>query len=243
MVDVYYIAISTYLCALEYLYSLLSKKEKIQSQKFFTVNLSNKYIVTRAILRSILAKHLKIVPQDIEFVKNSYGKPFVRGVKIEFNMSHSHDFACYAIGADFSIGIDIEFYNKEKNIFNIAESVFNANELEFFLDLPSIERQEFFFTTWTKKEAVIKAMGLGLAYPMEQVDTILEKRVGYIGLSGDRYYLHALNSNNQYKAYLAVKNKSDILVNQQQLEVLCGKGQFFSQGVSSPLSINSYMAF
>ena len=60
-------------------------------------------------------------------------------------------------------------------------------------------------------------MGLGLAYPMEQVDTILEKRAGYIGLSGDRYYLHALNSNNQYKAYLAVKNKSDILVNQQQL--------------------------
>lgn len=214
-VDVYCITISSYFNSLKFLYSLLSTQEKIQSKKFFTINLSNRYIVTRAVLRSILAEYLGTRPQDIEFVKNSYGKPFVKGANIEFNMSHSYNSAYYAITFDFSVGVDVEFYNKGKNIFNIAKNVFSTDELEFFLNLPDLKRQEFFFNVWTKKEAVIKAMGLGLSYPMEKVNTMLNKKKGYIDLSEDRYYLHTLNSSNDYKAHLVAKNKEDIVINQQ----------------------------
>jgi 4'-phosphopantetheinyl transferase len=210
-VNVYYITISSYLNALEALYSLLSTQEKIQSKKFFTINLSNRYIVTRAVLRSILAEHLGTMSQDIEFVRNSYGKPFVKGVDIEFNMSHSYDAAYYAVASDFSVGIDVELYNEDKNIFDIAKSVFSADELARFLSLPDLKRKDFFFNAWTKKEAAIKAMGLGLAYPMEKVNTMQEKREGHMDLSGDKYYLHALNSNSNYKAHLVVKNKVDIV--------------------------------
>jgi 4'-phosphopantetheinyl transferase len=172
-------------------------------------------VVTRAVLRSILAKYLGTEPQHIEFTRNSYGKPFVKGANIEFNMSHSYNSAYYAITSDFSVGIDVEFYNKEKNIFNIAKSVFSNDELNFFLNLPTLQRQEFFFNAWTKKEAVIKAMGLGLAYPMEKVDTILEKRKGHIELSKDKYYLHALDTSRDYKAHLVAKNERDIVIDQQ----------------------------
>lgn len=213
-VDVYYIMTSTYLSASDFLYSFLSKEEKTQSQKFFTSDLGNKYIITRAVLRAILSKYLKISPQEIVFTTNGYGKPFVQGSNIEFNMSHSRDCVYYAIAYGFAVGIDVEFYDREKNIFNLIKGVFSSNELEFFLNLPDFALQDFFFTTWTKKEATIKAMGLGLAYPMEQVDTILESRIGYIPLSESRYYLHALKTNDQYKAHLVVQNRRDTLVNQ-----------------------------
>lgn len=218
-VNVYSIAISHYLNSLKWLYSLLSAKEKAQSKKFFTVDLTNRYIITRAVLRNILAKHLGTLPQDLEFVRNSYGKPFVRGVDLEFNMSHSRDSAYYTVAVDFSVGIDVEFYNRKKDIFNIAQNVFSSHELDFFLNLSKLKRQDFFFNTWTKKEAVIKAMGLGLAYPMEKVDTMLEKNSQYVNISGDRYYLHNLNSSDDYKSHLAVKNNSDIVVNQELLLV------------------------
>lgn len=227
-VNVYCITINSYFNSLKFLYSLLSTQEKIQSEKFFTINLSNRYIVTRAVLRSILAEYLGTIPQDIEFIRNSYGKPFVRGANIEFNMSHSYNSAYYAITSDFSVGIDVEFYNKGKNIFNIAKSVFSIDELEFFLNLSDLKRQEFFFNVWTKKEAVIKAMGLGLAYPMEKVNTMLDKKKGYIGLSEDRYYLHTLNSSNAYKAHLVVKNKEDIVINQHCFQHNFSKKRVFS---------------
>lgn len=202
---------------LEPLYALLSTREKKQSKKFFTANLRNRYIVARALLRSILAKHLGTLPQEIEFVRNRYGKPFVSGVKnIEFNMSHSYDYVCYAITSGMSVGLDIEFYNKEKNIFNIAQSVFTNQELSLFLSLSNFERQDLFFNIWTKKEAIIKALGLGLAYPMEKVNTIENKNKSYVSLSTERYYLHSLNNiNSGYKAHLAVKDESDIIINNQ----------------------------
>jgi hypothetical protein len=58
-------------------------------------------------------------------------------------------------------------------------------------------------------------MGLGLAYPMEKVDTILEKRKGHIELSKDKYYLHALDTSRDYKAHLVAKNERDIVIDQQ----------------------------
>jgi len=214
-VNVYYTTVNYHFRFIKSLLSVLSTREKKQSERFFTKNLSEKYIVTRAILRNILSQHLGIAPQDVEFVRNSYGKPFVRDTEIEFNMSHSYNSVYYAIAHNFSVGIDVEFYNREKAIFNIAKSVFSEDELLFFLSLSNVKRQEFFFDTWTKKEAVIKAMGLGLAYPMEKVNTMLEKNIGYIKLFQDQYYVHALNSSNSYKAHLVVKNEEDIVINQQ----------------------------
>lgn len=213
-VNVYNIKISNLLPSVHSLYRLLSNKEQIQSKRFFTSNLSNRYIVTRAILRSILSTYIGTTYKDIEFVRNIYGKPYVKGIGIEFNMSHSYDSAYYAITSNFAVGIDVEFYNQQKNIVNIAKSVFSIRELDYFFNLSQCKRQEFFFNTWTKKEAVIKAMGLGLAYPMENVDTIIYKDLGYIKLSKDIYYLHDLTSESRYQVHLVVKNVNDIVIHQ-----------------------------
>lgn len=215
IINVYNIVTNQYLQDLKELYNLLSVQEKAQSSKFITSALSNNYIITRAVLRSILAKYLNIIPQDIEFITNRYGKPSVKGSDIKFNMSHSVKSAYYAVSASFDLGIDVEFFNIKKNIFDIAKSVFSTTEFDYFIKLSNDERQEFFFEAWTKKEAMIKAVGLGLSYPMEEVDTLKMGDNNCLELFGTQYYLYKLSSNECYRAHLVVKDQIDIVIEQQ----------------------------
>ena len=221
VINVYTIITSDYLQNLKELYNLLSVREKIQSTKFITPSLSNRYIITRAALRGILAKHLNVIPQDIEFITNSYGKPSVKGNSIKFNMSHSIEMAYYAVSISFDLGIDVEFFNRKKNIFDIAKSVFSTTEFDFFIKLSNDERQEFFFETWVKKEAMIKAVGLGLSYPMKEVDTLQMHNNHSLELCGSQYYLYRLASDNFYKAYLVVKDQENISIEQQFMKLCC----------------------
>lgn len=214
VINVYNIITKQYLHDLEELYSFLSTQERSQSSKFITSALSNNYIITRAVLRCILAKSLKIKPQEIKFLTNPYGKPSVEGSVIKFNMSHSVNSAYYGVSDDFDLGIDVEFFNVKKNIFDIAKSVFSTREFCYFVNLSSEGQQKFFFEAWTKKEAMIKALGLGLSYPMEKVDTLNMKNSNCLELLGERYYLYKLHSTEYYRAHLVIKNRMDVKINQ-----------------------------
>lgn len=215
VIHVFNIVINDYLHDLEKLYSFLSIQERSKSNSLITPALRNNYIITRAVLRSILSNFLKIKQQEIRFLTNPYGKPSVKGRDINFNISHSMNSAYYAISVDFEVGIDVEFFDTKRNILGIAKGVFSANEFCHFINLSRDKQQEFFFEAWTKKEAMIKALGSGLSYPIKKVDTLNMKSNNCLELLGDQYYLYKLFSTNCYRAHLVVKNQMNIKINQR----------------------------
>ena len=86
-------------------------------------------------------------------------------------MSHSADMAIYAISRNRKVGIDIEKIVDDFPCEDIAEKFFSPMENKELLKIePGNLRELAFFTTWTRKEAYIKARGEGLSMPLDQFD-------------------------------------------------------------------------
>lgn len=122
----------------------------------------------RGILRRILSQYLDCSPESIRFEHNENGKPFLPESDICFNLSHSRDRLLIAVTAGREVGIDIEFRRGGINMAAIAGRWFSAAEQEFFQTLLALsgvegEKPEIgFFDIWSKKEAFVKAQGLGI---------------------------------------------------------------------------------
>jgi 4'-phosphopantetheinyl transferase len=96
---------------------------------------------------------------------------------IRFNLSHSHDIAVYAFAQGREIGVDVEKIRPEVTGEDIAERVFSARELSELRSLPARMQVAGFFLFWTRKEAYLKARGVGMGMiPLRDLDVSLTRR-------------------------------------------------------------------
>ena len=89
------------------------------------------------------------------------------------------------------VGIDIEWKEKIINFQEIAEFVFSPTEINIFNKLNPEEQFHAFYDIWTKKEAIIKAIGQGLYYPLKAIDimnSIKNNNVCYVANETTYYY-------------------------------------------------------
>jgi 4'-phosphopantetheinyl transferase len=125
-----------------------------------------RFIVSRATLRCLLARYIGNRPEGVTFVGSPQGKPEVSdnrlGSSLHFNLSHSADVLLCAI-ADRKVGVDVETMKHHDDMARVALHFFSSEESRRFFDLADVERTEFFFRTWVRKEAFVKATGEGLS--------------------------------------------------------------------------------
>lgn len=113
------------------------------------------------------------------------------------------------------VGVDIEHKNDEVEIALLADLVFCQREAAFFIQLAAEEKIAYFYDVWTKKEALIKAGGWGLSYPMNKIDTtsLHENRISLSssnsGAPKAHWYCYALQTAKGYSAALASKRPLD----------------------------------
>jgi len=133
-----------------------------------------RFIAARATLRSILSKYITICPGDLCFYYNQYGKPFLApefsSYQLNFNLSHSHRIALYAIARNLEVGIDVERVRSDVEYEEIAKLFFSVDEVAILGTMPTEKRLEAFYHCWTRKEAYIKAQGKGLSLPVDSFD-------------------------------------------------------------------------
>jgi 4'-phosphopantetheinyl transferase len=96
------------------------------------------------------------------FLRNSYGKPYVKNVDLSFNISHSGNKVVCAFGKD-EVGVDVEEI-REINYLEFA-SVFSDNEVEQIIEKGQLK----FFELWTKKEALSKGVGKGFSISFSEM--------------------------------------------------------------------------
>jgi 4'-phosphopantetheinyl transferase len=145
----------------------LSVEENNQANRFATAQLRQRYIKTRGYLRLLLARYLTTTPESIEFTYNSYGKPSIAWSSLQFNLSHSDQVVVYAFTRVGDIGIDIEKIKPIDNYLEIAKKFLHPQEhLAIASMTNNNDRLRGFYHCWSRKEAIIKAKGLGLAHSL-----------------------------------------------------------------------------
>lgn len=155
---------------LEYYFQYLSAKEQERANRFVFEKHRRRFIFAHFALRKILSKYVNVLPENILFEILSHGKPQLTPAQnpenITFNLSHSQEHALIGICREKTIGVDIECH-REREFLGIAEHVFSEQECEMLNTTSENEQIDAFFHIWTQKEAFIKAIGQGLAYPLK----------------------------------------------------------------------------
>jgi 4'-phosphopantetheinyl transferase len=160
------------------LWQLLSRDERQRAERFRYVEHRQRYIVARASLRRLLAERLGIAPSAVELVETSYGKPKLGPVHgsagLEFNLSHSEVLAVYVFTKGRAVGVDVELIRQVPDADDLAECFFSPREAAALRSLPLDRRSLAFLACWTRKEAFIKALGLGLSCSLDTFDVTID---------------------------------------------------------------------
>ena len=169
-IDIYTVRLEADAARLDSLYEILGPQERERAMRFRFAEHRREFIVCRGTLREILAPYLALHPGRIAFSYNRYGKPYLRDSDIHFNVSHSGGWALQAVARDCEVGIDIERVDARFASDQIPERFFSPREVAQLRALPMSRQTAAFFRCWTRKEAYIKARGLGLALPLDSFD-------------------------------------------------------------------------
>ncbi len=145
---------------------LLSAEEAHRAERFRFKRHAARFVVGRAILRRILATALDEEPGHLSITTTARGKPILlprRGRQLYFNLSHAGPVALYALTRCGPVGVDIERYTITPHMDRLAARVFTPEERAAFRAIPPDRRPAAFLAGWTRKEALLKATGQGIA--------------------------------------------------------------------------------
>ncbi len=200
---------------IERLLPILSEDEHRRATSFRTSNHKDRFITARGTLRRILSLYLRIQPERILFTYGNHGKPKlspeINKDRLQFNLSHSDDYAIYAVTADRKIGVDIEVVSPKRRHNRIPERFFHPQEISALRSLPKSQQLDAFYACWTRKEAYIKARELKLMSELNRFAVSLEpgKQATLIDVdqnpdNTDRWTIMDINSFSGCRAALAV---------------------------------------
>ncbi|GGM33242.1 4'-phosphopantetheinyl transferase [Longimycelium tulufanense] len=158
------------------LLDLLDDGEKARFDRFRRDEDRFRYLVGHAMVRLVLASHTGRDPRDLRFATDClhcggpHGKPRLDPpAGLDFSLTHSGERVGLAVVRDVPVGLDVEAHarNVEQSL---VDHVLSDAERRVFDTVPTEARATAFFTYWTRKEAVLKATGHGLAAGVATVE-------------------------------------------------------------------------
>jgi 4'-phosphopantetheinyl transferase len=202
--------------------NLLSANEREHAGRFRFEADRVRSIVARGGLRRILSSYCGASPHAMEFHIGSHGKPaLLNPSALEFNVSHSGDCVLIAVTSGVPCGVDIELIRPIIEERDVADRFFCPREMEWLS-----RNENGFHRLWVMKEAIIKAMGLGVSIPLSHIDVtdILEGRTSSItlwtpGIEPQMLWLRELFLLSNYAAAVAtVQNKRIVRLMPDRIE-------------------------
>ena len=149
--------------------AVLSPGERARAGRFLRPADRARFTASHAALRLILARALGVGAESIAFSAGPAGKPELAGPtqgRLAFNLSHSGACALVGLAQDAGIGVDVEAIRPLPDALRIARAQFAPDEAAALAALPPEAMEAAFFGLWTRKEAVVKALGAGLSLPL-----------------------------------------------------------------------------
>lgn len=154
---------------------LMSNDERERAQKF--IRGKEEYIASRWLLRKVLGQYLQQAPASVVFSRSEKGKPYIANNPLKFNLSHSGHWALLALAQDMELGVDIEQIRDSRDLLGIAENYYHPDEFAQLRQRHGDEQIRFFYQLWTLKEALLKAMGVGISAGLENLNFTLQNPI------------------------------------------------------------------
>jgi 4'-phosphopantetheinyl transferase len=173
---------------------VLSEKEKERASRFVREIDKTHYILRTGILKKLITRYSGLQPENLQLSYGPYGKPTldhaINVAHLCFNMSESSGHALYAFTQNREIGVDIEQIRDIPEMEHIVRLHFSEAERAVFASLLAQEKIKSFFNVWTRKEALIKALGGGLSIPLTKLDLSFSSGKPRTFISGDEVLNH-----------------------------------------------------
>jgi 4'-phosphopantetheinyl transferase len=199
----------------------LSPLEIERANRYRVHERREEFIVARGLLRTILARLLHGDPRGLEFTFAAKGKPSLllpeSGRDISFNLSHSHGLVLIAVTLAAAVGVDVELIRDKTDHERLAERFFSPAECAALAAVPDADRQRAFFTCWTRKEAFLKATGMGITTALDSFDVafwppgdarLLATR--WDSNEASRWSMHNINPGGEHVASIAVEGQATV---------------------------------
>lgn len=151
--------------------ALLTEEERGKEFRFYFPDDQRRYLVTRAMVRTVLSRYLGVAPTDWRFANNEYGRPEIANLTraecdLCFNISHTRGLIALAVTQRREVGVDVENVKTREVEIEIADRFFASTEVAELAAVSKERQQDRFFEYWTFKESYIKARGMGLSIPL-----------------------------------------------------------------------------
>lgn len=176
---------------------LLTEQELQRASRFRFDRHRRRFTVRRAQLRRLLALYLGIEPRAVSFQTGQREKPYLAAhltrdqqEPLQFNLSDCKDVAFVGVKVGLELGVDVEIVRPMPDALSISRSFFAQEEQEVLAAASQAETHATFFRCWTRKEAYIKAIGKGLAVPLDSFTVSMGRHeparfLGFRGLPGE----------------------------------------------------------
>ncbi len=184
--------------------------ERLSDDEIHVWRLAYDHRQGRAPLLAMLGAYLGLPAGQVRLVESAHGRPELAGGqhgRLAFNWSHSHDQALIALARGVLPGIDLERLRPHPKALTIAQRYFSPDEATRLEALPGPQRDRAFLELWTAKEAVLKALGRGLAFGLHRLSIagspdlpVLGRLEGHVA---EQWQLHRLPLDDAHVGTLA----------------------------------------
>lgn len=198
----------------------LTDRETAKLERQRNAELRMHFLSGRGILRELVAGYLGIAPARVAIHFGDFGKPYVRPARddaspLSFNYSDSHGMGLFAFSWNCELGVDIEWLGRRGRFRQIIERRFAESEQPALLNgLDEDGRAERFLACWTRKEAYGKARGVGIHYPMREIDLCSDCDLPSRQVHGENghWYMHQLHLPPDYVGCLVSEGEQGLPV-------------------------------
>lgn len=138
--------------------------ERARAEEFLRPQPARRWVAARWALRIVLGRYLAVDPAEIDLALSGSGKPRLAAASpLRFNLSHSEALALIAVGEERELGVDVEQVVPGRDFAGLARTGLGPVDVQSVLDAPAERQAEVFYAAWTRREAVAKCFGEGLA--------------------------------------------------------------------------------
>jgi 4'-phosphopantetheinyl transferase len=200
--------------------SSLSSDERERAGCYHRAIDRNRFIAARTCLRQILGSILGLAPAEVIFKHGKHGKPQLGdqflSEDIRFNLAHSENMAVFAVAFGRDVGVDVERLRPNVRYREIAHRMFAPGENTQLKGLGDDAAMRAFYRCWTRKEAYVKATGVGLTLALDSFEVpVTSKTIPFpvalhdIGLPTGT--LTDISPDDEFAAALAVLGPEEML--------------------------------
>lgn len=199
--------------------NFITRLEQSRAAKFYFDEDRETYISCHALLRLILSKKLNTDPLDILFINERNTKPGLMGNPIYFNITHTSEAFAFAISRYHYLGIDLENSQRSIDFSSVIDTFCSERERKFILESHD-DTSDRFFLIWTRKEALLKALGTGIIADLVYIEVSDHKNIinkkSLVNLVGDSVFNeHFIYSGKVLNFFLSVAlpQRAQIIIN------------------------------